>query len=491
MIDRKKVPLTWKKQIAPIQEKISLAIKELPENQEIQSFIEGRTLNYFDCIKIMELLESVAHEDTSKNLFGSYVSKKMQDWDKIVQMYKRDNVYLGELASMLISLANFEIPSHKKKIEQSQKQISDLNRKEKDWEKNVKTYEKRYERLCEEYSIEGKDVRNELLDLVLKLPSLLDHVASLVQQKEIEDSIHIYEAFIGYILGSQEEELETDSSLPTLKRIYRDGNSIEKKKDSEEIEEEKRDEVPLEVDWTVIEEKVSSQETIQEPTIQWDIETEVSASEGPQIVWDIDTFEVDNNAIEVVESMDGSLESTKIEAPKERETVLSDTQTRNLLMDDLLELKCFLQQRKEEMESTDSSMAINLFAKAPKSVQELDRSKIETCLNAVNKIVDSLEESQLRSILEIKNSPRYVDRLCASFQHLIECINKSKESISYAERKKESLQNLVYETAPQLQSVIKKTKELKLNLEADLSKHYSGRPVNIIGEINTILKKAL
>jgi len=74
----------------------------------------------------------------------------------------------------------------------------------------------------------------------------------------------------------------------------------------------------------------------------------------------------------------------------------------------------------------------------------------------------------------------------SSYHHLLECIEKSNNSIAYAVQKKEDLNKTIGETMPKLEKLIKQTKELKVNVEKALSKQYSGRIVNIIGEINNI-----
>ncbi len=76
--------------------------------------------------------------------------------------------------------------------------------------------------------------------------------------------------------------------------------------------------------------------------------------------------------------------------------------------------------------------------------------------------------------------------MAASFRHLLECISKSNNSISYAQTKREECRNLIEETTPKLETIVAQTKVLQVQIEKALSKQYNGRVVNIVGEINNL-----
>lgn len=40
----------------------------------------------------------------------------MKDWFEIIKMYSKDNIYLGEVASLLLRNVNYEVPALKKQI---------------------------------------------------------------------------------------------------------------------------------------------------------------------------------------------------------------------------------------------------------------------------------------------------------------------------------------------------------------------------------------
>lgn len=71
-------------------------------------------LNYFHCCQIVEILKET--EADTKNLFGMYGSQRMKDWQEIVRLYQKDNVYLAESANILLRNVKYEVPGIKKQI---------------------------------------------------------------------------------------------------------------------------------------------------------------------------------------------------------------------------------------------------------------------------------------------------------------------------------------------------------------------------------------
>lgn len=69
----------------------------------------------------MEILKET--EADTKNLFGRYGSQRMKDWQEILRLYERDNIYLAEAAQMLIRNVNYEVPSIKKQIQKLEQSL--------------------------------------------------------------------------------------------------------------------------------------------------------------------------------------------------------------------------------------------------------------------------------------------------------------------------------------------------------------------------------
>ncbi len=84
-------------------------------------------IHYFNCLKIIEILKET--EKKSKNIFGMYSSQRMKDWNNIVGLFQKNNIYLAEVASILQRNVAYEIPALKKQINKCQQQqtVCDYN----------------------------------------------------------------------------------------------------------------------------------------------------------------------------------------------------------------------------------------------------------------------------------------------------------------------------------------------------------------------------
>lgn len=86
----------------------------MPAHDDIAALLSGSYINYFHCLKIIEILKET--EADTKNLFGRYGSQRMKDWQDIVKNYEKENLYLAEAAQILVRNINYEIPGLKKQI---------------------------------------------------------------------------------------------------------------------------------------------------------------------------------------------------------------------------------------------------------------------------------------------------------------------------------------------------------------------------------------
>lgn len=127
LISRRIVPKNFQPQIHTIRSKIANAINDMPENEEIKKILSGSHINYFHCKEIVEILKQT--EKDTKSVFGTYGSQRMKDWQEIIKLYEKDNVYLGEAAQILIRYQTYEIPSLWKQMDKFEQQSDDALKK--------------------------------------------------------------------------------------------------------------------------------------------------------------------------------------------------------------------------------------------------------------------------------------------------------------------------------------------------------------------------
>ncbi|MCP6117053.1 CDK5RAP3 family protein, partial [Klebsiella pneumoniae] len=76
------------KNVIAVREKINNAIQDMPAHQDIAALFSGSYINYFHCLKIIEILKET--EADTKNLFGRYGSQRMKDWQDVVRNYEKE-----------------------------------------------------------------------------------------------------------------------------------------------------------------------------------------------------------------------------------------------------------------------------------------------------------------------------------------------------------------------------------------------------------------
>jgi len=183
-------------------------------------------------------------------------------------------------------------------------------------------------------------------------------------------------------------------------------------------------------------------------------------------VWDFGnqipstTSEISTPVIEIVDAATFSDETnphTKMSAPS---TLLDNNETRGAFLNELLELKGFLTQRLSELESTEK-VPINFDQSGASTLKKTSSTSIKNWIKAVTDILASIENPKVKLLLEIRNSKRYVDRLTASYQHLIECEEKFNNSLIYAKNKKEELNQNIADQYPQQEQITNNAKKIK------------------------------
>ena len=170
--------------------------------------IKTAALNYFHCLKIVDVLKTTEAE--SKNIFGMYGSRRMKDWQEILKLYQVDNLYLAECASILGRNVIYEIPALKRQTTKSEQNQAECLKREASSKKQAQDYREKFSQTCTQLGIkfenydsktnEGKPptvgtIGFQLVDqMKQKLPIIFDKLVK--ESKNLREAVLYYRRFL-------------------------------------------------------------------------------------------------------------------------------------------------------------------------------------------------------------------------------------------------------------------------------------------------------
>lgn len=483
LLDRRHCGRRWQAQARAVRQRMEAALRDMPEHPEIRQLLAGTALHYFHCLRIVEILRGT--EASTRNLFGRYSSQRMKDWQEIVALYEKENTYLAELASLLVRSVSYEAPALRKQISRCQQAQQDFARREEECQLAAAELRERFYASCKQYGITGDNVRQELLALVNELPSLLSEVGA--GAGTLTEAIELYEACVEFVCESSAEPV-----LPLLRHVGRRGNTtvyewrtgleplrVERPEVQEVPEQPKEDAI----DWGdfTLEPSGASDGAGAgggaQDEIDWGITLEPSPQQDDGIDWG--DGESDEAQISVLEA--GTEVPDGVARGSEALTLLEHAETRNQFIDELMELELFLAQRLVEMEEEADVLAASQFQLAPAALQGQTSARVGSLLASTRALLGQLGTRRMQHLFTILASPRYVDRVSELLQQKLkqaELLLAKREALSQKRQEALAEQGAL---EPKLDRLLETTRELQRLIEADISKRYGGRPVNLMG----------
>ncbi|XP_040393016.1 CDK5 regulatory subunit-associated protein 3 isoform X3 [Cygnus olor] len=521
LLDRRHCGRRWQAQARAVRQRMEAALRDMPEHPEIRQLLAGTALHYFHCLRIVEILRGT--EASTRNLFGRYSSQRMkvsghrhrhwdgagsgpaltappalpppalpppplpplQDWQEIVALYEKENTYLAELASLLVRSVSYEAPALRKQISRCQQAQQDFARREEECQLAAAELRERFYASCKQYGITGDNVRQELLALVKELPSLLSGIGA--GASALTEAIELYEACVEFVCESSAEPV-----LPLLRHVGRRGNTtvyewrtglepvrVERPEVQEVPEQPKEDAI----DWGdfTLEPSGASDGAAAGGGAQDEIDWGITLEPSPQddgIDWG--DGESDGAQISVVEA--GTEGPEGVARGSEALTLLEHAETRNRFIDELMELELFLAQRLVEMEEAEADvLAASQFQLAPAALQGQTSARVGSLLAGTRALLGQLGARRTQHLFTILASPRYVDRVSELLRQKLkqaELLLAKREALS---RKRQEALAEQGALEPKLDRLLEGTRELQQLIEADISKRYGGRPVNLMG----------
>uniref|UniRef100_A0A8C2AMN3 CDK5 regulatory subunit associated protein 3 n=1 Tax=Cyprinus carpio TaxID=7962 RepID=A0A8C2AMN3_CYPCA len=478
LVDRRHCTLKWQSAVLTIREKINAAIQDMPENEEMKQLLSGSYIHYFHCLQIIEILKGT--EASTKNIFGRYSSQRMKDWQEIVSLYEKDNVYLAEVASILIRSVSYEGPALRKQVSKAQQLQQELSRRELECQSGATDMRERYYAACKQYGIQGENVARELQALVKDLPVVLEETGK--KAACLDEAINFYAAFINFVSDWSEEV------LPILRFVQKKGNTT--------VYEWKTGNLALVVERPVMEE--APPDVVTEETIDWgdlgdgadtkEVNFGISVEDGVDFGISLESGTEETSAggidwggsepveIEIVDvGPDG------VARGEDALSLLESSQTRGQFIDELKELEMFLCQRLSEMREEGDLVTMSQFQLAPSVIQAQTPERVEPMLADVRDLLNGLTSVRMQHLFMIQASPSYVKRVSELLrQKLKQADILVLKRGTLAEKRQEALEEQA-KLEPRIDLLAARTKELQKLIEADISKRYNNRPVNLMG----------
>ncbi|NWH23706.1 CK5P3 protein, partial [Grus americana] len=474
-------------------------------------------LHYFHCLRIVEILKGT--EVSTKNLFGRYSSQRMkvsaglgacgsrrvrsppphlllpppQDWQEIVSLYEKENTYLAELASLLVRSISYEIPSLRKQISRCQQAQQDFARREEECQLGAAELRERFFASCKQYGITVSPCGRPRCGggPAVPPPSPQQPPDTCVWPQQGSSWAHV-SCVMSPRCHCICERIWGELVVPMLRHVGKRGNTTVyewrtglqplrvERPEVEEVPEQPKEDT---IDWgdftlepTKVDDGAAADRGAQGEEIDWGITLEPS-SQGDGIDWgDGESEEVQITVLEA-----GTEVPEGVACGSDALTLLENTETRSQFIDELMELELFLSQRLVEMEEEADIVAVSQFQLAPAVLQGQTSVRVGSLLATTRALLGQLCTRSMQHLFMILASPRYVDRVSELLRQKLkqaELLLAKKEAMS---RKREEALAEQGTLEPKLDRLLEKTKELQKLIEADVSKRYSGRPVNLMG----------
>ena len=528
LIDRGLLYKTWNKNYKRVKNSIAAALSKESTCKAVKDYLENlsnidentnsssdsesisENFTFFHANKVFDLYLAYCKDDSnertvSKSLFNNYNDADLSTWDNITHAYKKNNIYMGEAARVMKQNTVYEIPALKKNIARVDKRIGDIDRKIAEYEKSITESKQNLISKCKELKIKGINYRPELTARAVDLVPALNNIQKDIQNSALENACEFYTVFSNYIFDPtalNEEMKEENKKKDIFGTIFQliNGKLIENNNNGTTSHEITMGDVSADIDWGNMMDQLDgtadvSSNAVDPNAVDIDWSSMLETTSGDQMASAITTTTDDNNndnAVEIDWSSMVEIESegASVGTGSNSNNNLLSSNFRQNVMNELMQLKTFYVHRIFEMsdESENSnSLLTSGDSNLPILIRNSNISTMKKYLKVINEIMDAMKESVLQQLLAIHSGGGAFDRIVNSLQAIdlqISKLGKLKDKIL---DERSILSQETRTCRSKVQKLVKETVQLKSNIENALSKHYKGRNVKIVGDINSLL----
>lgn len=167
-------------------------------------------------------------------------------------------------------------------------------------------------------------------------------------------------------------------------------------------------------------------------------------------------------------------------------SILGDATLRAELLNELVELKAFLRQRRVEVGDTDNVVFVGQYHGAHAALQQQSVSMVDRYLNAIKLALGGLREKRPQQLWLVCSSPVYVERMVQGLRQHRRRVRKLDMARWKTEGRREEAVEALARAVPEYEAMAAATKALKRKVEVSLRELFKDRNILITGGVNTL-----
>ncbi|KAK4471662.1 hypothetical protein MN116_005069 [Schistosoma mekongi] len=227
LLSRKIIQADYPRKLKEIDYKVNEYVDKSPE---LTVKIFDNSSLYLGC---REVLDAVAQTDSKTDFFGRS-SPLVRAWTEIVDLFQKNNLYLGrfvpwhisllaEVGDSIKELAGVQVPRCKMFISDKQKNLLDLRQKLKERNLNLSRKEELLEKIYKEFQIDVEE-KNIKLRLLEEAGNVLTFLTAYVESlAPLKTALQLYVTFKNFVMAGFQDVGHNHDNIsdccPTLKLL--------------------------------------------------------------------------------------------------------------------------------------------------------------------------------------------------------------------------------------------------------------------------------